>query len=270
MWDNETTQTQIKRKTPASYSHYVTKINQIAENFIESTSKWEMKKSEMIIQLKDTFLEMKSFGYYDEPESHICASICQVIENHGGNEQSAAYVRMVLESKYKDISKTTHDSIIKRALKLASETDPSKEISDINFFEAFKKEDFQDLTPSDIVLFKEKYLDVIKESKRRTKENKQLISNVIAGITKSQYEESKNKTESAVNMNETLQEILALLRNTIKNTKTINRFMNMVLDKIDSTPSREFEYNETLKEIKELASNVHDKTAQLVQHINKK
>jgi transposase len=167
---------------------------------------------------------------------------------------------MVLPPQFKDQTKVTFDSIIKRAFKQAKdEIDKDK----INLLEPLKKEDFEGLSKEEILLFKTEFVDIIKESKRRIRDNRQVVNLVCEDIQIS----SAIITERAFpDMNEKVKSILLGLRNVIKDAKKINRLINTEADK--ATENKNFDYNDELDGINEQTQRLGGMTKNLISLLN--
>jgi hypothetical protein len=267
---SEIQQSIFKDSRPAAYSHYIDKLDAIAKAYIEGEAKYATKKRQVIFDMRDTFLLMSQHGYYDLPKSSICASICKKIRQFGGDENSDAYVRMCLDDEYKDKSHTTFDSIYKKSLRVGDDPDRTLSFNEINVFEPIKPEFFAGMTADEITLFKSKFSDIIKESKRRTRENRERVDEALkAALQNFKIDAAMNdETKNFPNMNDTCKNILNNLRETVKNTKKINRFMNMILDKVTNDHVTENIYNQILLGIFDKATELNNMTNDLVTKIN--
>jgi len=242
------------------YVGYIQKLNKTAVSIVSGDVKWSTEKKDLIISMKNDYLEMAKLGFYDKPQSEICADICEILKHHDADENAFAYVRMVLPPQFKDQTKVTFDSIIKRAFKQAKdEIDKDK----INLLEPLKKEDFEGLSKEEILLFKTEFVDIIKESKRRIRDNRQVVNLVCEDIQIS----SAIITERAFpDMNEKVKSILLGLRNVIKDAKKINRLINTEADK--ATENKNFDYNDELDGINEQTQRLGGMTKNLISLLN--
>jgi len=248
-------------KERLTYVEYIQKLHKTAVDILEGQSKWDTKKRDLILAMKDTFLDMIEKGYYDKPKSEISASICEVLKSHTSDENAFAYVRMVLPAEFKDQSKITFDNIIKRAFKQSKEEiDKDK----INLLESYKKEDFEGLSPEEKLLFKTEYSDIIKESKRRIRDNRQLINIVCNDI---RIDKALTSGHKFPDMNSKIKTILLELRNVIKNTKKINRLINLEADKAEE--NKNFDYNDELDDIFQQTERLTGMTTQLISLLTK-
>lgn len=248
------------RKKELSYIEYIQLQHKTAVSLMEGQLKWNTQKQKYIIEMKDRFLEMAKKGFYDKPKSEICADICEILKQHNGDENSFAYVRMCLESEYKDQTKVTFDSIIKRAFKQnKDEIDKDK----INLLAPLKKEDFDGLTPTEIMLYRNEYVDIIKESKRRIRDNKILVNTIVQDI---KINTALVTDKKFPNMNTKVRMILLELRDVIKSTKKINRLINLEADK--TTENKNYDYNDELNAMLEQTKRLSGMALQLISLLN--
>lgn len=244
-------QGKVFNSRPKNYSNYIDRIDKLGKDFIEYKIKTEERKAKFILDMKDIYLEMKQHGYYDLPNSSICASICKKMKELEGTEISDAYVRMTLPAEFKDMTHVTHDNILKQALRASLDRGETISLEGINIMDILKKEDLDSLSKEEINLFYEKWLDVVKESKRRVKMNRENLKSAIKEICDGIKIDSAlaDDTKKFPAMNDQIKEILLRLRIIVKNTKKINAFMNMVLDGVNNSPMLKSDYNRMLQEI---------------------
>ena len=251
--------TEQEHQEPRTIIEFTQFLHKTALDILNGDLKWNEQKKTLIIKMKDTFLDMKKKGFYDKHESEICGDICEVLKIHHADENSFAYVRMCLPAEYKDQTKVTFDSIIKRAFKQnKDEIDKNK----INLLEPFKKEDFDGLSVEEKVLFKNEYVDIIKESKRRIRDNRQLV-NVVCEDT--EINNALVTENTFPDMNPLLRDILLELRTVIKNTKKINRLINY---KMDEKGTKKLNIDSDLKSIKEQTARLGGMTNQVISLLN--
>jgi hypothetical protein len=254
------TQEQRTVKKEITYIEYIQKLHSTALDILEGQSRWDTRKKDLILGMKDMYLEMIAKGFYEKRKSDICSDICAILKTHKADENAFAYVRMVLPSEFKDQTKVTFDNIIHRAFK---QNKDSIDKEKINLLESFKKEDFDGLTPEEIMLFKTEYADVIKESKRRIRDNRQIVNIVSQDIKINSALVSEHKFPD---MNQKVKSILLELRTVIKNSKKINRLINFEADK--ATENRNFDYNDELDDIYEQTRRLTGMTSQLISLLN--
>lgn len=250
------TEQEFNPKTILEFTQF---LHKTALDILNGEVKWNEQKKTLILKMKDTFLDMKKKGFYDKHESEICADICEILKIHHADENSFAYVRMCLPAEYKDQSKVTFDNIIKRAFKVnKDEIDKDK----INLLEPFKKEDFDGLSKEEKILFRTEFVDIIKESKRRIRDNRQLVNVVCEDAEINNALVTEN---TFPDMNPLVRDILLELRTVIKNTKKINRLINF---KMDEKGTRKLNIDTELKGIKGQTARLSGMTNQLISLLN--
>ena len=172
------------------------------------------------MQLRDVYLDMIQDGIYEQPKSTICASISQLLRDNGAGNNADSYCRYVLDAEYKDTDKTTISVLMKRSfnVKKSSNLLADNEGTSLNLFESWSTNDLNNITKSEAQRLKEEYDDAIKESKRRIRENRQVLAAIIGETATSAI--SDNNINMTLN-NELFKELLTTLKTGIKKIRRI-------------------------------------------------